>query len=355
MVKKRVGKTLRAYVDKARDSALLAVEVYNKPGISFRTSAYVALMVIAWTALLHAVFLRAEKKPYYKGKSGKYIKVDGDLKHWELGECVAQYWHAEPHNPVRQNLEFFIPLRNKIEHRYLPELDGSLFGECQALLLNFDELIGQQFGKSWQIRESLSFSLQLFPSGDSFAQAVKKNKDLAGIKKFIDDYRGMLGADVAGSSQYAFKAFLVQVANHNTPDTLPVQFFHHDKLTEEQKQEFEKFTIAVKLKEGGVHPGLRKAGVVTAQVQQALGNPKVQRGGVQADKFNAHAHTCCWRHYKVRPQGGAAKPEDTDKKYCYYDHAHKDYLYTEAWVAFLVEKMKSEAEFKKILASYGAN
>ena len=353
MAKRRIGKTLRGYVDKAHDSALLAVEVYNKPGIAFRTSAYVALMSIAWTSLLHAVFLRADKKPYYKGKGGRFLKVDGDHKHWELSECVNRHWHAAPQNPVRKNLEFFIPLRNKIEHRYLPEIDGTLFGECQALLLNFDELMGQQFGKAHQIRESLSFSLQLFPSGDSFAQAVKKNKDLAGIKKFIDDYRGMLGADVAGSSQFAFKAFLIQVANHSNADALPIQFFNHDKLTAEQKTEFEKFTIAVKLKAGGVHPGLHRAGLVAAQVQQAIGNPKVQRGAAQVDKFNAHAHTCCWRHYKVRPVGGDAHPEATDKTYCFYDHAHKDYLYTDAWVAFLAGKMKDEAEFAKVLGGKG--
>jgi len=212
--------------------------------------------------------------------------------------------------------------------------------------------MGEQCGKARQLRESLSFSLQLFPSGDSFAQAVKKNKDLSGIKKFIDDYRNMLSAEVAANSQYAFKAFLIQVANHSSADALPIQFFNHDKLTDEQKLEFEKFTIAVKLKEGGVHPGLLKAGAVAARVQQALGSPKVQRKGVAVDKFNAHVHTCCWRHYKARPAGGSAQPEATDKKYCFYDHAHQDYLYTEAWVAFLADKMKDEDEFAKVI---GAN
>jgi len=31
-------------------------------------------------------------------------------------------------------------LRNKIEHRSMPQLDPSIFGECQAMLLNFDEM-----------------------------------------------------------------------------------------------------------------------------------------------------------------------------------------------------------------------
>ncbi len=49
---------VRGCLQKARDSALLAVEVYNKPVASFKSSAYVTLMVIAWTALFHAVFFK---------------------------------------------------------------------------------------------------------------------------------------------------------------------------------------------------------------------------------------------------------------------------------------------------------
>lgn len=51
----RKGKT-KAILESAIDSALLAVEVYNKPRTSFRSQAYISLMIIAWTRLLHANF-----------------------------------------------------------------------------------------------------------------------------------------------------------------------------------------------------------------------------------------------------------------------------------------------------------
>lgn len=41
---KRVGKNLRPYLTKAHDSALLAVEVYNKPAVAFRSAGFIALM-----------------------------------------------------------------------------------------------------------------------------------------------------------------------------------------------------------------------------------------------------------------------------------------------------------------------
>jgi len=349
MATKRIGKNLRPYFQKAKDSALLAVEVYNKPAVKFKSEGYIALMIMAWTALMHAIFLRKGKSPYYKGPNGRFIKVDGDFKHWELAECAKQYWGADTGNPIRNNLEFFIPLRNKIEHRHVPQLDGAIFGECQAFLLNFDTLLGQHFGQKHQLRESLSFSLQLFPSGESFAQAVKANKSLTDLKKFIEDYRATLTADVMASGQFAFKAFLIQVANHDSADTLPIQFVQYDKLTTKQQAEFEKFAVMVKWKAAAVaNAGLLKPGAVVKAVQSALGNPKVQRPAGSVDKFNQATHERCWKCYDVRPPSGSKTPAATQEKYCVYDEPHKDYLYTPTWIEFLIEKMKAAGEYESL-------
>lgn len=349
MANKRVGKNLRPYLDKAKDSAMLAIEVYNKPAVAFRSAGYIALMAIAWTSLLHAIFLRRDINPYYKHPNGRYKKIDGDFSHWDLAECVRRFWGEDVHNPIRKNIEFFIPLRNKIEHRHIPELDAVIFGECQALLLNFDALMGAEFGPKHQLRQSLSFSLQLFPSGESFASAVKANKSLQDVKKFIDDYRSSISAEVMKSGQFAFKAFLIQVANHQAEDVLPIQFVHYDTLTADQKAEVEKFAALVKYKGGSiVNAGLLKPGEVVKAVQAGLGNVKVERNGKQVDKFNSDTHTRCWRQYAVRPAGGAKKPDNTKQAYCVYDKAHGDYLYTQAWVNFLIEKMADAAEYAKL-------
>jgi hypothetical protein len=350
MATKRIGKNTRPYLDKAKDSALLAVEVYNKPAVAFRSAGYIALMSIAWTSLLHAIFLRRDINPYYKNANGRYEKRDGDYWHWDLSECVKRFWGEDTQNAVRSNIEFFIPLRNKIEHRHIPELDAVIFGECQALLLNFDAMMGNEFGPKHQLRESLSFSLQLFPSGESFAAAVKANKSLKDVKKFIDDYRSTITPEVMGSGQFAFKAFMIQVANHQSDEALPVQFVHYDSLTPDQKAEVEKFAALVKFKNTGVLNGeLLKPGEVVKAVQAALGI-KVERNGKQTDKFNADTHIRCWKHYKVRPKSGAKNPDQTKQQYCSYDKAHKDYLYSQAWINFLIEKMADEDEYAQLFA-----
>jgi len=159
-------------LEKARDAGLLAVEVYNKPAIKFKSGGYISLMIIAWTALFHSIFFKKKIKPFVKDK-GHFVIRDGEYWYWQLEECLNKYYKTDIANPVRKNLEFFIPLRNKIEHKSLPEIDSDIFGECQAMLLNFDELLREHFGDAYCLRECLSFSLQLFPSSKSLADAVK--------------------------------------------------------------------------------------------------------------------------------------------------------------------------------------
>lgn len=59
---------VKSCLDKALDSALLAVETYNKPAVKFKSGGYIVLMCIAWTSLLHGIFLRKKIKPIYKKK-----------------------------------------------------------------------------------------------------------------------------------------------------------------------------------------------------------------------------------------------------------------------------------------------
>lgn len=114
-------------LEKATDCALLSVEIYNKPAIKFKSGGYISLMVIAWTALFHAVFYKRKVKPIYKLDNGRYERIGGDYKFFELSYCLKEYYKTNTGNPVRKNLEFFVELRNRIEHRSFPELDSDLF------------------------------------------------------------------------------------------------------------------------------------------------------------------------------------------------------------------------------------
>lgn len=336
-------------LNKARESALLAVETYNKPATSFKSGGYIVLMCIAWTSLFHAVFFKRGVKPFYRENDGKRFKrIDGEIQFWELKHCVKEYFKGDE-NAIRKNIEFFIPLRNKLEHKFLPELDTNIFAECEAFLLNFDKIIEREFGETQCIRESLSFALQLFPSSATLEQGVRSSKDAERISKFIEKYRSSISTDILNSGEYSFKAFLIQVANHNSQTALPIQFFPYDKMTEEEKRKVERIAGLIKEKQIPVaNKDTLLPSVVVNQVQQRLGDIKITKGKKQINLFNLDTHTRCWKKYEVRPDSNSDHPERTNPKYCIYDEPYQQYTYTKEWVDFLVEKMGDVEEYKSL-------
>ncbi len=161
----KLSNLTKGNLEKCRTAAIAAVDSYNRPGPKFRTAIYVVLIVLAWQAFFHAYFYKQKQKPWYRSrvsphkKGVRYVKVDGEPKHWELGKCLKEYFRDE-NPPERKNLEFLLGLRNKIEHRYLPQLDPTLYGECQAALLNLEDYLVSQFGDQYGLQDSLSVSLQ---------------------------------------------------------------------------------------------------------------------------------------------------------------------------------------------------
>ena len=231
----------------------------------------------------------------------------------------------------------------------MPRLDATIFGECQQMLLNFDEIIRNEFGEKYCLRESLTFSLQLFPSSANFSKAVREGPADKHVNNFIERYRSSLSSSVLESGQYSFKAFLIQVANHQSKDALPVQFVHFDQLTDEQKESLGRFVTMVKYRDRPVaNSGKLKPGQVVKEVQARLGNPKVTRGNKEVDKFNIGVHTLCWKKYEVRPEGGSETPKATKTNYCLYNEPHQDYLYTPEWVEFLVDEMRDDEKYSAL-------
>lgn len=197
---KGLPKIVKDNLEKARSSALAAVDAYNRPGPRFRTAQYLVLIIIAWTAVFHAIFYKKGKRPWYRkpstGTGVRYIKVDGEPKHWDLGECVKQYFSDKP-PPERKNLEFIIGLRNKVEHRHLPELDPALYGECQAALSNLEEMLVSEFGQKWAIAEQLAIALQfsrIVPEEKLKATKTLVSSEARSVKEYVEKFRGGLGA-----------------------------------------------------------------------------------------------------------------------------------------------------------------
>ena len=267
----RKGKT-KITLESSIAAALLAVEIYNKPRTPFRVEGFITHMIIAWTRLFHAHFNHTiGEKYYYKKSNGRYEIVDGEKKSWELKTCVSKY--ANLSDGIKSNINFFIKLRNKIEHRYIDreEVGIMIFGECQALLYNYENTLIELFGEDYALNESLSFSIQFSRiRKKSQLEASKKllSKEIKELKQFIDTYRTGLSDEVFNTQDYSIKLIqLPKISNTNRND-LAVEFVNWNSLSDDDKENYEKVTAiwlsVSRVRENFMH-GLMK-GVLTTYI-----------------------------------------------------------------------------------------
>ena len=327
-------------MDKARESALLAVEIYNKPSVKFRTGGFITLMVIAWTAFFHAYYLSRKVKPYYREKnSRRYKKIEGDYKHWELSTCLQEFFKDQS-SPVKDNLRFLIKLRNKIEHRSIPELDAEVFGEAQASILNFEQYLIKHFGSKYSINSYLTFPIHV--SDEPKRVQLRATAGWKQISEFVQSYRSSLSTDVLSDNRFSFQVYLVpKLSNRETKNTIAVEFVQYDPTKPEEMLKYEKVTALIKEKQVEVlHSTQYKPGKVVELLNEN-----------GCTDFTAGDHVKAWKKYKIRPKSSSVSPERCNNKYCIYDVAHKDYVYTDKWIEFLKLKWEDPEEKRAIRAT----
>ena len=235
---------------------LVFIEVKNRPHTQFRIENYIILMIVAWTKLFHAYFQATIGERYfYKEKNGRFKRVDGEKKAWELSECIKNYQKYNAENKLSEavvsNLRFFIGIRNKIEHRYWDSstLDILLFGECQSLLYNYENLAVELFGNDYSINTSLAYALQfshLRATEQLKAQRELLSKDMQDIKKYIDKYKTDLTQEIYDSQEYSIKLLQIpKISNTNRAD-LAVEFVNWNAISTEDKENYAKVTAIIK-------------------------------------------------------------------------------------------------------------
>lgn len=320
----RLPKKASTLLNKSKDSALLAVEVYNKPRTAFKSSAFITLMCISYTALFHAIFERNGLKYFYKKKnSNRYEVVDGEYKAWELTKCAEMYFQKQS-NPVFRNIEFMVKLRNKIEHRFIPEIDSTVLGECQAFLINYENLLIKEFTNKHSIVDHLNVPLQI----SNFKRKIPVTQDGRDVIDFIKNHRSAISKNVKDSQEYSFKVFLLpKIGNHRNSSDLAVEFIDFDLADKNQKENFEKIQALIKEKRV---PVANQGKFKPKDVLEAI----KERTGV---KKNQNWHADMWRKYEVRPSSKGLDKTKTKAKFCQYDEVHDDFIYTDDWVSMLVK------------------
>jgi hypothetical protein len=215
--KKTVPSFKLELLQKARDAALCAIKTYNDPLITFKTEAFIVLMVVAWTYLMHA-HCRAQGVDYrYYTKKGKRKQFDrtkrGAIKYWELERCLNDA-ECPLDAPTIKNLKFLIELRHEIEHQMSPNLDNFLSGRYQACAMNFNHYARTLFGEKHSLNQYLSYSIQLASLDEKQVNLATRPDMPPNIRAFIEAFDAGMPEDEFNDSRFSYRLlFTKKLAN----------------------------------------------------------------------------------------------------------------------------------------------
>ncbi len=328
---------------KSRESALAALRVYNDPLAGFRTETFIVLMVIAWNSLLQALLERSRVDYFERDDKGAQKLIEGRAKVLDTKQLFKLALTGDEYRKVQANLDFFLGLRNQIAHRYLPALDVAVIGEAQAMLLNFENLLLAQYGEEATLGDRLAVPLQLsgFRNDGALKSLRKAQAQLpTDVAEFLARHRADQDDDVLNSPEYCLQIFFVGVtANRKRSADAVVHFVPPNKVTPEIEEQLAKIGVVSKRRITPVASAdLYRPGEVVNLVSVRL-----------PYRFTMHTHTMSWKHYGVRPRGGAGEPEATDDRYCRWDRLSGGYGYTEAWVNKLVKDLSKPEKYEEVV------
>ena len=332
-------------VAKARESAFAAVRIYNDPAARFRTETFIVLMVIAWNTVFQAILERNGVDYYQKDAEGNPILADGRPRVYDTEKLADLAMGLPEKKAVRENLSFFLRLRNNIAHRYVPAVDLHVVSEAQAMLLNFENLLIAEFGEEAALGDRLTVPLQLSVFRDSnMRRSLRKAQAQlpADIQTFLRLQRKKIDYDVLRSSEYALQIFFVPVtANRDSLADATVCFFRPGEVTPEIEKELQHLAVVTKPKRiPVVSDDLLRPSEVVKQVAERL-----------PFKFTMNKHTKAWQFYNVRPPGNAADPAGTNKDFCCWDRLSGGYGYKQAWVKKLVQELSDPKTYEQVVGS----
>jgi len=335
-------------LDASADEAVLAVRLYNDPEQPRSLEAFAVQMHLSWLYLLQAEMTRDHLDNRYRDRKNprRFVKVDGEYKRWDLALSVARRW-PDPGDPVRANLDFFIALRNKIEHRYARQEEAlalALGGYAQAHLLNYDEEVTSQFGPRYSLATRLRFPIFIgtfSPEGETALRRLRAKLPKS-LQRFIADYHSGLTEETGHDRRFELRIRIVMELAKKDPDAIAVRYTRYDDMTPEQRTMVEQMghrgqVIIREQQRGVVHFNSLKPRDATRRVAAQL--PFV---------FTSHDFTLAWQRLDVRPKTGADHPERTKEQFCAWDGTHHDYVYTPAYVRHLVEHCATEDGFRRV-------
>jgi hypothetical protein len=293
------------------------------------------LFVTAWNSMSIALLQRAGSEWRELDELADPVLVDGVEKSRDTRSLVGDAFAGDTNYGLRENIGFWIDLRNAVAHRCLPALDPMVIPHAQAGLLNFEAKLVEQFGDEFALAEALSVPLQL--SGFRDPGVLGSRKRLLGALPL--DVQAILSrADATDPDLLSDPTFMLRGAfvpivpsSGRNPDAV-AHFARPDDVPDDLAELVEQYVVLAKPRRSAAQ---FRASDVVAEVSLRTGF-----------KFHWLQHSEAARRLGVWPTDGTART--LNERYAEYNSAFKGWLYTRAWIELLVEKCASPEGFREV-------
>jgi len=196
--------SIKRLVDNSLAAMLAAVEVYNKPQMTYRDEVTVILVVNAWELALKATLRQQNRSIYYpKKRNERYRSIAIDDA---LGRVNARnLWPPEVDGgAITANVKALSEYRDRAIHLYNAQgLGAVIYPFLQQNVLNYRDFMLAKFRKD--LADSMTW--QLLPLGATapadavqFMKVDRKATMVAEVEAFINELRGLLDAAQAAGA-----------------------------------------------------------------------------------------------------------------------------------------------------------
>jgi len=169
-----------------------------------------------------------------------------------------------------------------------------------------------------------------------------QGKQYEELKEYIEIFRSELPDTIYQDPKFSFRVYLIpKIGNHASTSDIAFEFIKYDPSKPSDNEALQKQVALIRERQVPVvNPGKYKPSEVARIVAEKIGR-----------SFTISNHTSAWKYFKIRESG--ERPESCKTKFCQFDQVHRDYVYTQEWIDFLVKKLSEEDEYKEVRSYRG--
>ncbi|TFB71532.1 DUF3644 domain-containing protein [Cryobacterium glaciale] len=335
----------RHTLDEARRQALVAIDFYNRPGDRRSFSDFIVHIHLAWQNLMHADRMRRKAEIYYRENDNRRTfkrNPDGSKKSWDLAQCLK--FEVKESDPIRANIEFFIGLRNHVEHRFQDSVLVATAAEAHACIINFEAELVRRFGEAETLGSELKFPVfvqSLSPARYDEQRNLRRGLPQS-VLTFISEFQGRLTEDVRSDERYAYRLLLLPMKGPKTEADMALNFVRQDDLTEDE-----------------LHDLLGQQGsVIVAEKYRDAAHgdevlPSAAAAAVKAGipfEFGVNDFTAVRKRWEIGPvRSGSMEQLPKSDGFCLYSPAFGQFVYRPKLVDRMVAALDTAEAYRELL------